>query len=241
MRHPPFSDERLRRAVSLCIDRELLVDKVYKDGSVAATHFVPNNIANYHNTARLDFADWPMEKRRDEARRLLAEAGYGPDHPLKVEFKMMTTNSGRRQGVAMSAMLKQCGIIGQLFFNEAKVYYAALQQFDFTLAWAGWVADFNDPYNFLYLFDSRSGAYNYPGYKNPAYDALMDQAQQTLDIEKRAALLAQAEQMGLNDSAMIPLSSTSYRMLVGPQVKGYVDNPTNVHRTRWMRIERDDQ
>jgi oligopeptide transport system substrate-binding protein len=109
------------------------------------------------------------------------------------------------------------------------------------MAWAGWNADFDDPYNFLYLLDSRAGPYNYPGYKNPAYDALMDEAQRTLDLDKRAAILARAEQMGLDDSVMVPLTYTAYRTLVGPQVKGYVDNPKNIHRTRWMSIARDDR
>ncbi|MHB1207380.1 MAG: ABC transporter substrate-binding protein, partial [Rhodospirillaceae bacterium] len=235
---PPFNDVRLRRALSLCLDRKLLADKVYKDGTVGAEGFVPPRTDNYHNAARFDFADWPMDKRRDEAKRLLAEAGYGPGKPLVFEYKTMSTTNGRRSSVTEAAMLKQCNMTAQILFMEPKVYYAALQQGDFTLGWAACGADYNDPYTFLYLLDSRAGAYNYQRYKNPAYDRLMDKAQLTLDLESRAAVLAEAEQIALNDVANIPLIFPAFRTLVAPYVRGYVENPITTHRTRWMSLSK---
>jgi oligopeptide transport system substrate-binding protein len=236
IRKAPFNDARLRRAVSLCVNRELLVDKVYKAGFVTSYAFVPPGIADYHGTAQLDFAGWSMDKRRDEARRLLAEAGYGPKKPLEFEITMMATTRGRRVIVTASAMLKECGIIAHIFLNESKIYYTALQMADFTLGWAAWGADYNDPYTFLYLLDSRAGAYNYQGYKNPIYDRLMDEAQQTQDIDARAEILAKAEQLALDESAVIPLAVSSYRELIRPYVKGYEENATSTHRSRWMSL-----
>ena len=237
MRRPPFTDARLRKAVSLCIDRTVLTDKVLRDGAPTYA-FVPPGINNYHNTAHLDFADQSMEQRRTEAKRLLAGAGYTAGKPFTFEYMYMISIDSRRSVVAQAAMLKECGMVVRLIGNEPKIHYDSLRQADFTAAQARWGADYNDPQTFLYLLDSRSGAFNYAGYKNPAFDALMDESRITLDIEKRAAILARAEQIALDDGSVVPLSLFTSKSLVAPYVKGYADNAVDYHRTRWMRIER---
>jgi oligopeptide transport system substrate-binding protein len=238
IRRAPFDDARVRKAVSLCLDRAVLTDKVLRDGQVPAYSFVPMGIDNYSNTARLSFAGDTMEQRRTEARRLLAEAGYSADNPLRFEYLYMISIDSRRSVVAQSAMLKDCGIIVRLIGNEPKIHYDAVRQWDFIAAQARWGADFNDPQTFLFLLDSRSGAYNYGGYKSAAYDALLDEGKTTLDLDKRAEILGRAEQVALDDNAIVPLSFFSSKSLVAPSVKGYVDNVANINRTRWMRIER---
>ncbi len=237
LRRPPFTDPRLRKAVSLCMDRPILTDKVLRDG-VPAYAFVPPGINNYHNTAQLDFAGQPMDQRRAEAKRLLAEAGYSSDKPLIFEYMYMISIDSRRSVVAQAAMLKECGIIVRLVGNEPKIHYDSLRQTDFTAAQARWGADYNDPQTFLFLLDSRSGTYNYGGYKSSAYDTLMDEGRTTLDLDTRAEILARAEQIALNDNAVVPLSLFTSKSLVAPYVKGYIDNAVDVHRSRWMRLER---
>jgi oligopeptide transport system substrate-binding protein len=239
-RRAPFKDARLRRAVSLCIDRALLADKVAKDKRLPAYAFVPPGISNYRNTAKLDFADWPMERRRAEARRLLEAAGYGPDHPLTFEFLYINSVDQRRWSVAQAAMLKQCGIIARSLANELKIHYNMIQEGDFAAAWAGWIADYSDPQNFLYLLDSRSGVFNYGAYVNSRYDALMDEAKVTLDLDTRADILARAEQIALDDNAVAPLDFSTAKELLAPYVKGFVSNAEDIHRTRWMWIDHRD-
>jgi len=237
VRKAPFNDPRLRTALSLCLDRAVLTEKVVRDG-IPATSFVPPGIDNYHNTAHITFADQPIEQRRVEARRLLAEAGYTAEKPFIFEYKYMVSIDSRRSIVAQAAMLKQCNIIVRLIGNEPKIHYDALRQADFTAGQARWGADYNDPNTFLFLLDSRSGAYNYSGYKNLTFDALMDEANATFDLDKRADLLAQAEQVALDDAAVIPVSYYTSKGLVAPHVKGYIDNVANFNRTRWLWIER---
>jgi oligopeptide transport system substrate-binding protein len=237
MRKPPFSDIRLRTAVALCLDRPVLAEKVVRDG-VPADSFVPPGIDNYHNAAHLKFTEQPIAERRAEAKRLLAEAGYTADKPFSFPFAYMISQDSRRSVVAQAAMLKECNMVMRMIGNEPKIHYDALRQADFTAAQARWGADYDDPNTFLYLLDSRSGPYNFSGYKNPAFDRLMDEASSTLDLEKRAAILAQAEQIALDDVPITPISYFSSKSLVAPYVKGYVDNVANVNRTRWLRIER---
>jgi oligopeptide transport system substrate-binding protein len=239
-RRKPFDDPRIRRALSLALNREIYATKVYRDGRIPAYSFVPPGIDNYETNIkpRLDFADWPMPKRIAEAKRLLAEAGYGPDNPLKFDFNAMTGYDARRASAAITTMWREIGINTKPLTNEPKTHYNIIQAFDFDVAWAAWVGDYNDPQTFLYLMEGNAGAFNYAGYKNKDYDALMDQAKQTLDLKKRADIMANAEQKGMDDTATIPLTFTTTKNLVGPQVKGYVDNISNWHRTRFMRIER---
>jgi oligopeptide transport system substrate-binding protein len=235
---PPFTDQRLRQAVSLCLDRNVLVERVLRDGQLPAHAFVPPGIDNYRNTAKLNFTDTPMEERRAEAKRLLAEAGYGPGKPFTFEYMYMISIDSRRSVVAQAAMLKDCGMIVRLIGNEPKIHYDSLRQADFIAAQARWGADYNDPQTFLYLLDSRSGAYNYGGYKNPAFDQLSDDAKITLNLERRAEILGQAEQIALDEAAVVPLSFFTSRSLVAPHVKGFVPNVADINRTRWMWIER---
>ncbi len=239
-RRKPFDDPRIRRALSLALNREIYATKVYRDGRIPAYSFVPPGIDNYETNIkpRIDFADWPMDKRVAEAKRLLAEAGYGPDNPLKFDFNAMTGYDARRASAAITTMWREIGINTKPLPNEPKTHYNVIQAFDFDVAWAAWVGDYNDPQTFLYLMESNAGPFNYAGYKNKDYDTLMEQAKQTLDLKKRADILAAAEQKGMDDTATIPLTFTTTKNLVGPQVKGYVDNISNWHRTRFMRIER---
>jgi len=238
-RRKPYDDPRVRRALALAIDREIYADKVYRDGRIPAYNFVPPGIDNYvAKPPQVDFVAMPMAQRKAEAKRLLAEAGFGPDNPLRFDYKHMTGFDPRRAAAALTAMWREVGIIAKPLPNEPKVHYNTIQEFDFDVAYAAWVGDYNDPQTFLYLMEGNAGAFNYSGYNNLAYNALMAQAKQTLDLKARAEIMARAEQVAMNDLATIPLTFPTSKVLVGTHVKGYVDNIMNWHRTRFMRIER---
>jgi oligopeptide transport system substrate-binding protein len=98
---------------------------------------------------------------------------------------------------------------------------------------ANWYADFNDAGNFLDLLRSTAGN-NYAGYRNPAFDRLMDQAQAEPDAARRGALLAAAEKTALADYPWIPLRFPAQTDLVSPAVRGWIQNPRDLHRSRWL-------
>ena len=114
------------------------------------------------------------------------------------------------------------------------------------IGWAGWIADYNDARNFLFLAETRSGQMNYAGYSNPAFDALIAEGDQTSDPVARGAILTRAEQILLDDLPMAPVYFGTSRNLLHMTVRGWVDNVVDIHPTRfldlkpWTGLERED-
>lgn len=230
-------DPRVRQALSMAIDRDFITRRLLRGGQIPAYSLVPPGIANYVDPAaapRPYWADWPLERRQAEARRLLAEAGFGPDNPLRIELKHRNSPDPSLVMPAIQADWALIGVRAELVRNETQIAYQSYRLRDFDVADAAWVADFNDPVSFLYLMDSNTGQQNYGDYANPAYDALLAQAARTLDYDARAALLAQAEQMVLDDAYIAPLYTYVNKNLVNPRIQGWEDNVVDHHRTRWL-------
>ncbi len=234
---PPFDDARVRRAIAMAIDREIIVEKITKAGEIPAYSLVPPGVADYQPTY-VDFRAWDPERRRREAARLLAEAGFGVDEPLGFTLSYNTSENHKQVAIAIAAMLKPLGVQVELFNTEVRVHYNNLQAGDFQVARAGWIADYNDAQNFLFLLESNNPALNYANYQNPDYDALMAEAAVTADTALRTDLMARAEALALEDMPYIPIYYYVSKSLVQPHVKGWEDNVKNVHPTRFLRIER---
>lgn len=233
----PFSDVRVRRALALAVDRTAIVERIMGGGEAAARAMVPPGIPNYPHDAAVPGYDDPLGVRRAEARRLLAEAGYGPDNPLRFTIIHNQLNDTRRIAAALQAMWKAVGVEMTPQAMEGKAVAAQLRTGDYEVAWASWVADFPDATNFLYLAETRAGEMNRSRYSNPAYDDLILKAEGEPDAARRGAMLAAAEQLMLNDLPLAPMFHAVSRNLVGDHVTGWADSPDNVHRTRWLSFD----
>ena len=171
------------------------------------------------------------------ARKLLKEAGFGPDNPLRLELSYNTSEDHKRIAVAAQAMWKAIGVQAELVNREIKVHYDELKQHNFDIARAGWIADYNDPQNFLYLMETRTGPNNYSQYSNPEFDRLMQEQAGSRDQDQRMALMHQAEKIAIDDDVWIPIYYYVSKALVSQKLQGYVDNTKHIHRTRWMALE----
>ncbi len=236
---PPFDDVRVRKALAMALDREYIVNNVMTPGFQPAYSFVPSGIANYVGEAdrpKVDWADMAREDRLIEARRLLEEAGYGPDKPLRFTYMYRSTSDNRKPPPVAQANWKQVAdwVEPELLLQDTKVLYNRLREADFEFSDAGWVADFNDPHNFLYLLDSETGQLNYGNYENAEYDALLRASNTELDKEKRAALLAKAEQIMLDEMPLSPMWFQVNQNLVDPELTGWEDNVVDIHRSRYL-------
>lgn len=237
-RNAPFDNPALRQALSLAIDRKAITEKVLRTGELPAYSFVPPGTGNYGDPAYVDWMEMPYEERVAKAKELMAEAGFGPDNPLQLQLRYNTSENHKKIAIAIAAMWKQLGIETELFNAEVKVHYNDVQEGDFEVARAGWIADYNDPQNFLYLMDSSTGVLNYAGYANAEYDRLMQEAAATADLDARADLLRQAEAIAMDEQPNIPIYYYVSKNMVGQQVKGWVDNTKDIHRTRFLTVER---
>lgn len=229
-----FRDRRVRQALDMAVDRDFITGKLLRGGQLSAFTFTPPGLANYARPKAPAWSAWPFERRQAEARRLLAEAGYGPGHPLRFTLKHRNTPDPVLVMPAIQADWKAIGVEAGLAQEETQVAYADYRARAFQAADASWVADYNDPMTFLYLFASSTGAQNYSDYANPAYDALIARADAEADAGRRAAVLAQAESMILDDAAVIPVYFYVSKNLVSPRITGWRENPVDWHRARFL-------
>ena len=194
---PPFSDPRVRKAFSMALDRRRITTKITRAGESTALSFVPPGISGYN-------APEGLPEHPEEARRLLAEAGYpgGKGFPLTT---YLYSEGELNEGVAVelqSMWKEQLGVTVQLARQEWKVYLNSLASLDYGIARSSWVGDYPDPNTFLDLFLSGSGN-NRTGWSNANYDKLIEAAAAETNPGHRFEILRHAEELLVRDEAPI--------------------------------------
>lgn len=227
----PFNDPRVRRALSLAIDREAISHHVLGAGQKPATSIIPPETANHTATAGL-------EGDLEEARTLLAQAGYpgGQGFP-PVSLLYNTSESHKLVAEAVQQMWQEAlGIRVALVNQDWKVYLNARSSGNYDIARGGWIGDYNDPTTFLNLFLSNSGT-NWTQWRNTDFDALLAQAATEQDLQQRAQTLARAEQLLLDSAPAIPLYYYVSTYLLSPMVQGWQPNALDQHPYRALRLQ----
>ncbi|WP_026379296.1 peptide ABC transporter substrate-binding protein [Afifella pfennigii] len=234
---PKLADIRIRQALSMAIDREFVAEEIWAGAMLPAYAFVPPGIGNYPQGASADYKDMDPLDREDRAKELLEAAGHGPDNPLVVEIRYNTSENHQNTATAIADMWKAIGVTTTFVNVDGASHYAYLRdKGDFDIARAGWIGDYSDPQNFLFLVKSDNSGFNYANYANPEYDALLDEAAETSDLDARAEILRQAEEIFMRDLPYIPLLFYSSLNLVSDRLQGWQDNLQNVHGSRWLSL-----
>ena len=222
-----FKDRKVRQALSMVIDRERLANSVLRVGELPAYGWVPPGVFNY-SAQSFDYAKTPIAERIVTAKKLLAEAGFTRERPLRFELRYNTGEVHAKVAVAVASMWKEAlGVEAQLTAVEFKSLFQDVDRRDVDVFRFSWVGDYNDPYTFLQYLKSDFGI-NLPHYKSAAYDALLAQASQQTDLARRRELLEHAERTMLADQPLIPLYFYVNKHLVKPEVQGWYDNVMNV-------------
>jgi oligopeptide transport system substrate-binding protein len=232
----PFKDNvKLRRALNLAIDRDIITQQVTTAGEIPAYGWVPN-AANYRQYVP-EWAHWTQEERLAEARRLYAEAGYSPDRPLRLQILYNTHENHRTISVAVSSMWNEAlGIQTELVNEEWKVYLETRRTKQTTQVYrAGWIGDYNDAFTFAEIMHSESGL-NDSGWSNPRYDELLALASQENDMERRAEHLYEAERILIDDVPLIPIYFYVTKRLVKPWVGNYRPHIQDIVYTKDLKI-----
>ena len=235
---PPFKDNpKLRRALTLTIDRKIICEKVLGMGEQPADAWVPPGTAG-HRTSRAQWSGWSREQSLAEARRLYADAGYSADRPARVELLYNTHENHKKVATAIAAMWKQwLGVDVVLINQEWKVYLQTRRLKSTTQVFrAGWIGDYNDANSFLEIMHSTHGL-NDTAYASASYDSLLAKAAVEADPAQREQWMHEAEAQLLEDLPVIPIYFYVTKRLVSPRVKGWRGNVMDHHPTRFLRLE----
>lgn len=233
-RRPPLDDVRVREALSMAIDRRFLSEDIQRGTTQPNWRHMSPLLPSADGAFDLSFRDEDMETRRDRARALLADAGYGPEQPLQLTLSFFPHFARAAPVIQQDWAAIAPWVSTELFQTDAQLHYASLRAGDFDVGYSGWNPDFADPYGVLYGWQSASGDANYSGWTDPEFDALLDAAAQERDPDARLALLGQAERVLLNAHPQAPLFTEENYDLVRPDITGWVANPAGQNPSRWL-------
>jgi oligopeptide transport system substrate-binding protein len=232
---PKFQDPRVRRALSMVIDRERLARSVLRVGEGPAWGWVPPGTFNY-TAQTFDYSKTPVTERIEAARKLLAEEGFTPEKPLSFELRYNAGEVHNKVAVAVASMWKEAlAVDAKLAAVEFRSLMADVDRREIDVYRSSWVGDYNDAYNFLQYLKSDFGI-NLPHYSSTAYDALLVDAGRQIDAIRRRELLEQAERVMLADHPVIPLYFYVNKHLVKPELQGWSDNIMNVVYSQDLRL-----
>ncbi|MGY8962816.1 MAG: peptide ABC transporter substrate-binding protein [Rhodospirillales bacterium] len=235
----PFDDPRVRLALSMALDRETLTNRVMRGGEVAAYSLIPVGSRAGYAPAFADYRNQSQAERNSRAKALLAEAGYGPDNPLSFSFRYNTQEVLRRVAAAAAAMWQRgLDVNVSLLNSDLNALNADLRNGDYEVARYQWFGEHRDPSTFLYLLESEAVGDNHSKYNNPEYDAFMQQAYASADVEQRKRLMAKAERIAMDAAPIVPLNFYVGKRLVKPFVKGLDDNVRGINLSRYVSIDR---
>jgi oligopeptide transport system substrate-binding protein len=232
MTRPGLNDVRVRRALALSVDRALLTETVTQGIYQPGYSVVPPGTLGYEPPKMFDYDP-------EEARRLLAEAGYpgGEGFP---EFTILynTLEQHQKIAVAIQQMWRQeLGINVQIQNQEWQVYLNSQNLMDYDVVRRGWIGDYVDPNNFLDLFITDGGN-NHTGFSNARYDAIiLHDAPAAQDRDARYALYQEAEELLMAEMPVIPLYVYQSKHLGDPSLKGMPINLMDSRNWKYVYLE----
>lgn len=238
----PFNNAKVRKALTLAIDRQYIVDNITKGGQVIAAAFVPSGMLDA--TAGSDFrkvggnyfdpSASAYQTNIAAAKKLMEEAGYkdGKGFP-KFELKYNTNTAHQKIAEYVIAEWKtNLGIEATLVAEDFPTLLADRNNGKFDVARDAWVGDYNDPMTFLDLATSESGN-NDSHFKNTAFDALIKTAKSTTDQTARMKAMHDAEKILMDEMAVMPIYFRTDPVLINKKVSGVVDSPLGYLYLMW--------
>ena len=234
---PPFNDPRVRRALNMALDKDIIAEKVMGQGQRPAWLISQPDIGGVklHNP---EYASWPRDKRIAEAKKLLSEAGYNESHPLVFNLLYNTSESHQRIAIAASSMWKKnLGVEAKLQNQEWKTMLDAMHTHNFDAVRYAWIADYDDAATFLNNF--RTGdSENTSQYSNPVYDEALRNAAKASDTTARGKFYQQAEDLLGQDVPAIPVYHYVRTHLVKPWVGGFTPDKLGYYYSKDMYIKK---
>ncbi|EOD2836324.1 ABC transporter substrate-binding protein [Raoultella ornithinolytica] len=234
---PPFNDPRVRLALNMALDKDIIAEKVLGQGQRPAWLISQPDIGGV-KLQNPEYASWPRKKRIAEAKKLLSEAGYSDSHPLVFNLLYNTSESHQRVAIAASSMWKKnLGVEAKLQNQEWKTMLDTMHTHNFDAVRYAWIADYDDAATFLNNF--RTGdSENTSQYSNPAYDEALKNAAKASDGVTRGKYYQQAEDLLAKDVPAVPVYHYVRTHLVKPWVGGFTPDKLGYYFTKDMYIKK---
>ena len=229
---PELSDKRVRRALTMAVNKRVICEQIARAGEQPATGLCPPGMAGYTAPTGVPYDV-------EQARKLLAEAGFPEGRGLPpIEILYNERDDHKTIAEAVQQMWSQnLRIQAELRGLEWGVYLDAQRTLDYDTCRAGWVADYPDPNTFLDMFVT-GGENNQTGWSNTRYDELIRLAASEPDPAKRMQHLHDAEIILLDEQPIIPIYFRVSKNLVHKHVKGFFNNVQDEHPLKLLRVEK---
>lgn len=220
----PLKDVRVRQALSLAVDRDIITENILAGGQIAAYTFTPGATAGFV-VPDVEAANMTQAERDAAAKQLMADAGYADGFDTQILYN--TSEAHKKIAIAISQMWKQkLGVNAELANQEWQTFLESRGNGDFAIARAGWCGDYNEASTFLDLVDSGSG-YNDSAYNNPEVDALLQEAKFSSD---RQPIYTKIEQIIAEDVPIIPIYHYAGNYMLDTDLGGW---PVNNVEQNW--------
>jgi oligopeptide transport system substrate-binding protein len=230
---PPFNNAKIRKAFAYAIDRKSIIDNVTQANQQPAMGIVPPTMAVSANPY---FKDNDVETAKKLLAEGMKELGISKLPPITLSFN--TSEGHKKIAEAIQDQWKKAfGVEVKLENKEWKVYLDDLHQGKFQIGRAGWSGDFNDAINFLELFKYKKGGNNDTNWEHPKYQELLNKSALETDPEKRKQILAQAEQLIMEEMPAAPIYFYTQSWVKSDKVKGVIIDGLGFVDWKWATIE----
>ena len=237
-RKAPFNDYRVRSALSMTIEREVLTTKITRGTEKAAYSLIPEGSRDGYKPAFASYKGLSKGDRIQKARLLLKEAGFTTANPLRFTYRYNSNETHQRVAAALAAMwTRNLSVEVSLLNSDLNVLNSDLRNGNYEVARYQWFAEHRDPSTFLYLLESTSIGDNHSKFSNAKFDQLMKMSYQAIKPEERKTLMASAERVAMRELPITPINFYVSKRLVRPTVKGLVDNIRGINLSRYLYIE----
>ncbi|MDR3602725.1 MAG: peptide ABC transporter substrate-binding protein [Desulfosporosinus sp.] len=223
----PYSDPRVRQALTMAIDRKKIIDTVNQTYEKSAFAFIPYGINDFDPSKQFrDVGGDYFQEDLAKAKRLLAEAGF-PDGKGFPEIKILFNPDSNHENIAtiiQDMWSKNLGIKVSLRPEEWKEFQESEQKLNYDVVRAGWIGDYMDPMTFLGMF-MKDGVNNQTGWANQHYDALLGGAKKNADSKARMQQLHDAEEILMTELPVMPIYYYNLKYIAKSYVKGVIHSP----------------
>jgi oligopeptide transport system substrate-binding protein len=235
---------KLRQALSLAVDRQVLVKQSLQAGETALYSAVTPTIENgAFANSRYDWSNWARDAQIKLAKQLYHDAGYGASKPLELTLLYTSKDVDKKVALTVASMWHEVlGVNVKLANQEYRMFLQSVYKGDFDIALTQFGADFNSVATYLPIY-SCGNVYNYAHYCNNNYDELLKQAAGTSDVTAKRDSYQQAIMTLLKDYPIIPLYEPTRQRLVSSRVHNYdiEHNYLDNVQSKWMIIRDNDK